>query len=290
MANCPKCGAALPDGARFCSSCGSLTGFSSAPQNRNLPQARSDAFRDSRDYRAGEYNAFNSGRGASPRGRSFGSDPYGRSGGSARRSYDPGDPFGTAAKDRSRRYDSRYDPRYDSGSAFGGSYHGYGDPYAGGGSSKKKIILISSISAAAVALIVILLVVLLGGGGPGKSPAATVKSFAKAMTDLDVDGMAKCIVPEMRTGMDEAKAEFSQIKSMVSGFSVKVKDLQDPIYNPEKTGCTLNGTMTVAGTMGGVSITGASGSGSMDMPVTFELEKIDGKWLISDMGGMESLF
>jgi hypothetical protein len=128
------------------------------------------------------------------------------------------------------------------------------------------------------------------GAGPGKSPAATVKSFAKAMTDLDVDGMAKCIVPEMRTDMDEAKAEFSQIKSMVSGFSVKVKDLQDPIYNPEKTGCTLNGTMTVTGTMGGVSITGASGSGSMDMPVTFELEKIDGKWLISDMGGMESLF
>ena len=286
MANCPKCGAALPDGARFCSSCGSSTGFSPAPQSRNLPQARPDAFRDSRDYRAGEYNAFNSGRGASPRGRSFGSDPYGYNGGSARRNYDPGDPFGTAAKDRSRRYDSGY----DSGNAFGSPYRGYGDPYAGGSSNKKKIILISSISAAAVALIVILLVVFLGGGGAGKNPASTVKSFAKAMTDLDVDGMAKCIVPEMRTGMDEAKAEFSQIKSMVSGFSVKVKDLQDPIYNPEKTGCTLNGTMTVAGTMGGVSITGASGSGAMDMPVTFELEKIDGKWLISDMGGMESLF
>ena len=286
MSICPKCGASLPDGAKFCSSCGSRTASSASAGAGGRPVSGrgGDAFRDSRGYRSDEYNAFGGGRHPDPSGRSFGSrpDPYRQDRG--RRSYDPDDPFGTAHKSASRGYAPR---GYDSGSAFGSPY---GDAYRGYGRSdgrKGKIILFSCIGAAVLTGVIILLVVLLGGGGPGSSPQATVKSFIKATSSLNIDAMNKCVVPEQN--MDEsAKSEINAVKSMIKEFKITASDIQDPIYNPEKTECditaTLNMTISADSSLGLPSMPGTSSTG------TFHLKKVDGKWLISDMSGMDYLF
>ncbi len=286
MSICPKCGVSLPDGAKFCSSCGSRTASSASAGTggRPAPGRTSDAFRDSRSYRSDEYNAFGGGRRPDPSGRSFGSRPDSYRQEQGRRTYDPDDPFGTSRKGTSRGYAPR---GYDSGSAFGSPYRDSYRGYGRSGSAKGKIILFGCIGAAVLTGVIILLVVLLGGGGPGSSPQATVKSFVKATSSLNIDAMNKCVVPEQKMD-DSAKSEISAVKSMIKEFKITVSDIQDPVYNPEKTECdisaTLNITISADSSLGLPSMPGTSSTGR------FHLKKVDGKWLISDMSGMDYLF
>ena len=279
MATCPTCGAPLREGAKFCSSCGSSTNLSvpADPRTSSYPGRSDSAFRNSRDYRSNEYSAFNNNRRTPPSGGSFGSrsDPYRQ--GSGRRAYDPGDPFGSAARDNSRGYGRG---GYDSRDPYGDGYGGYGRP----GSRKGMIILFCCIGGAVLLAGIILLIVLLGKGGPGSNPQATVKSFIKATSKLDVDAMNKCLVPEERAP-ESARSEIAAAKKMIKEFNVTITNMQDPIYNSDKTQCDITATLNMSVTVDDsfAALYGTSGLPQGSSNSTFHLRKVDGKWLISDM-------
>lgn len=120
-----------------------------------------------------------------------------------------------------------------------------------------------------VALAVLLGSTLLGCGG-GAGPEATVRDCFKAMEAKDAEKMASYFVADMR---DEMLAQMEMTFEMVD--KIKISNVKTQVVSQEGDRATVEFEFDMEMTMAGQT---------QEQPIkeTAELEKVGGKWLITE--------
>ncbi|WP_187366762.1 Rv0361 family membrane protein [Nocardioides dongxiaopingii] len=154
-----------------------------------------------------------------------------------------------------------------------GTQADHAQPYPGGGQPrKKKTGLILGIVGAVVALAVVAVVLILvltggdddngGGGGQDADPADTVQEFIDALKDDDCDAAAALTTGDAAEDVEECETEGTEA----------FDDIDFEVGESDVDGDTATVPVTVT-------------SSGFEETASFELEKVDGDWLISSLDG-----
>jgi len=120
-----------------------------------------------------------------------------------------------------------------------------------------------------VALVVLLGPTLLGCGG-GAGPEATVRDCLKAMEAKDAEKMASYFVADMR---DEMLAQMEMTFEMVD--EIKISNMKTEVVSQEGDRATVELEFDMEMTIQGQT-------SEQHMKETTELERVGGKWLITE--------